>query len=739
MSATTSKLVFLIDEQSLMTSLLSLDELKLSIMRILIYYHFQKRQIQWGFRLFSTQTRYPSESMRHFYTMTPDSFEILEKEYVKRDKTRPKQVVLGTPIMRIKQVLKEVIGDFQWENNDLGSTDTAKNYIFIMSACPSNLIEMNQFFISPHPDDNKLLNVASLPQYFDQTRLELSSTLLQSYNARNIALSIIDTYKKPPIIKPLDQWINRISRQGFAACFEHFGGKYIPLRLLIRGSNLYGRSFLTDIQDLLPNQKPISVLPVWKGSFKTLFGKKFVNFALYPSLRKNTPTDLAFVAEIRVLQMIHVSQFSCSWLASQRSDYTLVHDAPHTSRAFKDCISELFKKQSILIAELVPMEGFEQYVQNKKVLIEALSPTTASLRFLNIQHVPRTLNNKPSIVEHYPIGTCRMVDDSLPLELPKELLTEENVSYKIKKIPDFVRQLALSDQPKMSIEQKQEPMPLPKKEQVVEKKRAPLPSNVNMLEKALKDLYFEAVYTQKNTMDNIIITIKKWITSLSRSCIKEDIIRILFNHTITLEDLEAKYKNSIIPQIKDIQNATLEQTYQYEWWQEIKSRSHSNPRFEKLSSLAVKTREAQVQVILYCFICRLVSKAPANSTKRDPALLAEDFFQKVVVTLTMHDLGNFLSELDSEEGPQATKRRDLCDLSDHAFMEVLAKRFQALPHLIQKFKELSGTDEMASSSSSSDLEDDVTNLDVPSFKSASNSLHVSPRNKPIRQQKRNIS
>ena len=67
-------------------------------------------------------------------------------------------------------------------------------------------------------------------------------------------------------------------------------------------------------------------------------------------------------------------------------------------------------------------------------------------------------------------------------------------------------------------------------------------------------------------------------------------------------------------------------------------------------------------------------KLPSSTVQRDPVSSAEDFFQKVVVTLTMHDLGRFLGELDSEEGPQAVKRRDPCDLSDHAFMTVLQRR-----------------------------------------------------------------
>ncbi|KAI8366852.1 hypothetical protein BD560DRAFT_148949 [Blakeslea trispora] len=681
MSTATSKVVFLIDEQSLMTSLLSLQQLKLSIMRILIYHHLQKRQIEWGFRFFSTQTRYPSESMRRFYPLTLDSFEALEKEYSKRDKHRPKQVVLGTPIMRIKQVLKEVIGDFQWENNDLGSAPEAtQNHIFIMSACPSSLIEMNQFFVSPHPDDSKPLNIALLPQYFEQTKSDLSSTLLQSYASRNILLNIIDTYKKSPVTRPHDQWIERVTREGFGSCLHQFRGQYIPIELLVRDTCLYGRSFLSDLHSLLAVPGSITTTPVWRGTLN-MPKASLDGMVLYPSVHEIVPSDrvsrLMFVSEMRVLQTCHVSQFSPDWLLSESplGSYVLTHDMEDPSCAYKDYLSELFHTQSVMIAELIPLEGFEDHVQDQKVCIEPYSQGAAFVRYIDKDLLNISSNTSVNTAD-YPLGSHRLTGVTLPLTLPTERLTEENVSYKIKKLPDIIKQTivvpsaAKLKKQRLSISVQKEIKP----QAAGGKKKAMFPSDIDMLEKALEELYFESIYTQKYTIENMIHTVKRWLNNLSRNHTIQEIIDTLFKYTSTLEDLEAKYKNGVSQPTENESTKMLEQSFQQAWWQQVKTRFQSNARSEKLMCLTVKTREAQIQVILYCFICRLMLKLPNSQLERDPISSAEDFFQKVVVTLTMHDLGRFLSELDSEEGPQAVKRRDPCDLSDHAFMTLLEKR-----------------------------------------------------------------
>lgn len=78
-------------------------------------------------------------------------------------------------------------------------------------------------------------------------------------------------------------------------------------------------------------------------------------------------------------------------------------------------------------------------------------------------------------------------------------------------------------------------------------------------------------------------------------------------------------------------------------------------------------------MILYCFIARLIIDLPENNVKRDPSELAEKFFKKTVLPYALNDISDFLTEVDSEDGSHAVKRRDPADLNDYVFMQLLEK------------------------------------------------------------------
>lgn len=80
-------------------------------------------------------------------------------------------------------------------------------------------------------------------------------------------------------------------------------------------------------------------------------------------------------------------------------------------------------------------------------------------------------------------------------------------------------------------------------------------------------------------------------------------------------------------------------------------------------------------MILYCFIARLITTLSDYKLKRDPFELAEKFFKKTVLPYALNDITDFITEMDSEDGAQAVKRRDPADLNDYVFMQLLEKRF----------------------------------------------------------------
>lgn len=92
-----------------------------------------------------------------------------------------------------------------------------------------------------------------------------------------------------------------------------------------------------------------------------------------------------------------------------------------------------------------------------------------------------------------------------------------------------------------------------------------------------------------------------------------------------------------------------------------------------------------MQTINYCFICKLTNDPRQLEVySRDPFEEARNFFSKVVVIFSMNDdISDFLASLDFEQGAQATKKRDPCTLNDHAFAQVLAKRFASYHRLIR--------------------------------------------------------
>ncbi|KAL9537699.1 hypothetical protein MBANPS3_011543 [Mucor bainieri] len=756
--ASASKIVFLIDEQSIISGKVQLDQLKLSIMRILLYYRSQQQQVLWGYRFFSTQTRYSVHSFRHFYTMdSKESFSRIDQEYQKRNDDRPETAIIGAPIMRIKQALKELLGDFQWENTDLSTSGPEKNYLFILTACPSNGIDMIRFFVTPVNEDeddgddddddiaddnsqkqpaaaaaavhNKKPTVQSfeVTKYFQRLKDELSTTLLKSYQQRHISLNIIDTDFKYISSNAHTRFMNRLIHQGFVSCFDQFGGNYILYQKLIRRNDLYGHSFFAEFANILPSKRQAAVhtqVPCWKGPFKTKTGKSLGNFALYPSIRgaNYQPSTLAFIKEIRTVDVVHASQFSVSWLLHTSAqdavvDYKFTYQQGESSSAFNVILDELYAKQSILIADLVPIGDHEHAA--RKVCIEPYSRCSASLRFLNVDNLPPTLHLKDVLVDYdYPIGSS-LDASKLRIDMPPAPLQSEHRTLSVfASTPSFITKLAGKDEPYRQDAQMDDPFagkPEIRVEAIADPVVVHFPSTVDAFGQELKKTYLETLYTRETFIDATITRIGKCIDHLlQHNHSGQDIVASIFDYTMPLADLDMKHNNEI-PNAKNAPNSsncTLEQTYQYTWWRELKSRAHVGPDFERMSCVALKLREAQLQTIIYCFICKLTSDPRQLEVySRDPFEEARNFFSKVVVIFSMNDdVSDFFASLDSEQGAQVTKKRDPCTQNDHYFAQVLAKRFSELPDLVDYFKESAGADDMASLPSL-DLADDLLDDD----------------------------
>ncbi|KAG1103213.1 hypothetical protein G6F42_017249 [Rhizopus arrhizus] len=513
--------------------------------------------------------------------------------------------------------------------------------------------------------------------------------------------------------------MNRLIQQGFVSCFQQFGGNYILYQKLIRRNDLYGHSFFAEFANILPSKRQTAVhaqVPSWKGPFKTKTGKSLGNFALYPSIRgaNYQSSALTFIKEIRTADVIHASQFSVSWLLnkSAKDDYKFTYQQGESSSAFNIILDELYDKQSILIADLVPIVGCEHMA--RKVCIEPFSRCSASLRFLNVDNLPPILHLKNVLVDQdYPIGSC-LATTKVGIEMPKAPLQPEHRTLSLFTIlPNFITKLKESHK-LYSNDTQMDDQSVGTPEIRVEDVADPviqLPLTVDLFGQELKKTYLETLYTPETFIDATVVHIGKCIDYLlQNNHSRQDIVASIFDYTMPLADLDMKHHNEI-PNARNAPNSsncTLEQTYQYAWWKEIKSKAHASPDFERKSCVALKLREAQLQTINYCFICKLTNDPRQLEVySRDPFEEARNFFSKVVVIFSMNDdISDFMASLDFEQGAQATKKRDPCTLNDHAFAQVLAKRFNELSDLVEHFKESAGADDMASLPSL-DLADDV--------------------------------
>jgi hypothetical protein len=520
MPSAPTKVVFLIDERSLIKRLITIDSIKLSIMRTLLFYHSQQIEVLWGFRFFNTQVKYTADSIRRFYTMNEESFNAIEVEYNDRERARSRgSVAIGSPFMRIKQLLREAIGDFQWENTDLCAFTPSYHYMYILTACPANLKDINLFFVSPIEDDIPLDSSPSLyPPYFQQAKDNLSE-FIKIYNERQISISIIDTDFKYPLSNPNEQLVSRIIKRGFESVFGQFGGTYILFNSLIRNYNIYGHSFISEFTNILPRRalkkgkrEMACQIPAWKGPFKTRLGKSIGNFVLFPYLRNGSyqTSTLAFISEIRTINVIHASQLSTSWILNESGvdpdhDYKLTYEEGETPHLFNTVLDELYARQSILIAELIPMIGYEQL--SRKVAIEPFSRSSASLRFLSLQHMPNTIQlQQMKVDEDHPVGNF-ISGTNLQINLPLEIPSSDKCHFKMNMdVPTNIKKVlqlrkstdAHKDKSNSGIKGK-EPMRSVQQQQEHEEqieRAITLPADVNMMGKALKKLYFELLYTQ---------------------------------------------------------------------------------------------------------------------------------------------------------------------------------------------------------------------------------------------------
>ena len=68
-----------------------------------------------------------------------------------------------------------------------------------------------------------------------------------------INISIIDSSLHVILSNPYKQYTNRMIQEGFQSCVHQFGGKFISLASFIRNYGMYGHSFKSEFNTILPH------------------------------------------------------------------------------------------------------------------------------------------------------------------------------------------------------------------------------------------------------------------------------------------------------------------------------------------------------------------------------------------------------------------------------------------------------------------------------------------------------
>jgi hypothetical protein len=273
---------------------------------------------------------------------------------------------------------------------------------------------------------------------------------------------------------------------------------------------------------------------------------------------------------------------------------------------FRNLLKQLHHSQLVILAKLIPLDGFKNGVPVRKVLIEPVTTNVASVQLVNTKNFPHLLNadTMDSIgIDEYPIGcdinkllsinTLEFSDMNgvynLGMEPPSVWrdLFDKRKEDDMSSVASPARKNALTsiaDTPATSIAETinrdyhdNYPDEMEMEEEVEE--IIELPAHVDAFEKSLHMLYMEVMYENKYPMVHTIQIIDTWIQHLvDNNHSQQDIVNQLYSHTLSIQDLKEKHTSSIPQLLKHPpQNMSFEQNFLLEWWEGVKSR----PSYEK--------------------------------------------------------------------------------------------------------------------------------------------------------------
>ncbi|KAI9264433.1 hypothetical protein BY458DRAFT_556844 [Sporodiniella umbellata] len=650
------KVVFLVDIQCLLNEKISSEHLDLAFKRIALFYHYyyldQQKTVFWGYRFFDSQSNYTSNTSRELYGL--EEFEGLKERFDSiLDKYTPTSIASNAPFMQLKQVLKELFGDFSWDvdlnfkSSTIDKSQLEKHHVYTFMTLPHNLPDLGYFFSKKRiAAKSYYATLSPASDILIDIKEDLVKTFSDSFKQRHISFNLVDAdfkFNRPNTqAKLFDDFMGR----GFHLSTQELHGRYVLFNSLIQDYNNYGFNFLPDMQELLlPNplrvksyesisvpssqrlydryvlSQEISIVssmapPIWKGALKSFEGTRFGDVKVYPLYKDSSsldPLTFAFCSSIEIQPSIYRSQYDDAWAScipsdSFESDAMLSVDFDYCNgHRFLDYLASLFANHQIGIAKRVLFEGATG--PSCLMCIEPMTKGCAAIRFLNIQTLPKieplqtayekdVVNIMIDKMKQVKLdeGLQAVAQDSERKRTPLNVLPSDSVLASIAKYKLQHKSLSIIDI---------------KSKEADDEEVIVLPKNIPMFKEELEKLYYETLYERLNVLEVFIFTIDRFVKHLMEKKGIDglevvDIIKKLTNHRDILETKhDLKIKNA--KELTQPLTRSKEDIYIHRWWRRTKE---YNPELESEneSRLLLKVTDARLNAILYCFMASLLKK-----------------------------------------------------------------------------------------------------------------------------------
>ncbi|KAI8968262.1 hypothetical protein BDF20DRAFT_916812 [Mycotypha africana] len=762
------KIVFLIDEHSILSAYDGLYQIRRAMMRILLYYcqlyNLQSTDgsLVWSYRFFSTQTRYYNCTMRHFYTVDMEGFEELNNEYQLRKTEREgmhsnntyrnNSTSLHFPCKKILEVLKESLGDFQWDTDMDGST---AQYMFLITASPNNKRSLLAYFdkaFTTEETDELLQKPSILPVFnnhlFEEFASDLKKTLYNDFKRRNLILSIIDTdYKLEEYPDQTPDWLEVQIENGLKHVAENFNGQYILLQEIMRPHGMYGHSFYAELDNILPTGLPHdwandnvssrrstaggttcdsvnATDQLWTGTLTLKSGKSIGIFELLPFSRNQQYKTMWYddYAELRIVDTYHMREFPHSWLLDvdeeehnkgpYASQFMLAFNEGETPEVFDAVLDECHYQQSVLIAEMVPLEG-RGILPPIFFVIEPLSRMTATARQLNLTALPshqRSCEYEDAdtddeeaeeqmvlfIDEDYPLGSYLSIDNlSNVTTLGGPAPSKDAVKWNLE-APECLKQWYAAK--KAQTLKSQNELEAADDETDSDAEVFALPKDIPSFIESLKDYYYKCLYMKEFTLMEFLHLTNEFVVHLLKKGhqaaeIANSIEQSLAsNNTERLKETYKVNENYVLETLIDNPKATIslqEDSIIREWWSDVMS-TEREIKYADNCWMYLRIRDIMLQIVLHLFIIRLTKDITSEEILEEKYDLIEAFLSNITGHFLVHKKAELDDENDEDNDPMDLTY-DVYD--DVEFVEIVTPYFeQNLPELIGSLRETAGLD-----------------------------------------------